>query len=112
MYLATSEDFIAAIQGETVDFDTGQGLVKLRGLTVTEVTAMPAIAKKATADGNEIAPLLYWLLYGVAEPRLAEADFQRIADNGSFSLVSAMAQRIVALSAAANSAAEREALDS
>jgi hypothetical protein len=114
MYL-TAGDFFTAIAGETVDFDTGQGLVKLRGLTVAEVKVMQARAEKAkkeedNASGIDTLPLL--VAHGLVEPELSESDVQRIVDNGSFSLVSAMAQRVMALSGMTDDAKKREALDS
>lgn len=104
MYL-TADDFFTAIQGETIDFDTGAGVVKLRGLSVSEVKAMQTNG----ALGLDTLPLL--VAHGLVEPELTEADVHRIAD-GSFSTVNAMAQRVMELSGITDTAKKREALDS
>lgn len=107
MYLTSKDDFFAAIAGQTVDFDTGSGLVKLRGLTVAEVKAMQA---RQTDNGIDTLPLL--VAHGLVEPELSESDVQRVADSGAFSVVSAIAQRVMALSGITDDARKREALDS
>lgn len=105
MSYLTANDFFAAIQGDTVDFDTGAGVVKLRGLSVSEVKAMQANG----AMGLDTLPLL--VAHGLVEPELSEDDVQRIAD-GSFATVNAMAQRVMELSGITDDKKKREALDS
>jgi len=114
MYL-TADSFFTAIMGSTVDFDTGQGLVKLRGLTVAEVKAMQAKteqAKRNNDEGSGIDTLPLLVAHGLVEPELSESDVQRIVDNGAFAVVSAMAQQVMALSGITDDAKKREALDS
>lgn len=109
MYL-TATDFFNVLQGKTVDFDTGQGLVKLRGLTVAEVKTMQQRQTAGEVSGIDVLPLL--VAHGLVEPELSETDVQRIAEHGSFDLVNNMAQRVMELSAITDTQRKREALDS
>jgi hypothetical protein len=104
----SAQDFVTALEGKTVDFDTGKGLVKLRGLSVSEVKEMKA-AQVEGASGVDSLPLL--VSRGLAEPRLTEDAVNTLAA-GAFDLVNEMAQRIMELSGITDNAKKREALDS
>jgi len=104
----SADDFLVAIRGSTVDFDTGSGIVKLRGLNVTEVKEMQA---RQTTGGAGVDTLAMLVGYGLVEPRLTEDEAAQLS-SASFDLINTMAQRVMALTGLAQTTEQREALDS
>ena len=62
----TPDDFLPGLLGQEVDFDvSGLGMVKVRGLTVGEVSEL----RRATR-GNGTALLVHTISLGLVEPRM------------------------------------------